>query len=51
MKNKRVQLGNMMTFSDGNACFSPSPTNAAVVKNDISGEEEEVYILVSRIEI
>jgi len=45
MKNNRVQVGNMMTFSDGIAWFSPCSTNssanAAVVKNGISGEEDE----------
>jgi hypothetical protein len=55
MKNKSVQVGNMTTFSDGTAWFSPCPTNssanAAVVKNGISGEEDEVYVLVSQIEI
>ena len=55
MENKRVQVGNIIKFSHGNAWFSPSPTNssanAAVVKNGISGEEVEVYVLVSRIEI
>lgn len=55
MKNKRVQVGNMMTFSDGIAWFFPSPTNssanATIVKNGISGEEDEVYVVISRIEI